>query len=414
MLEQQCPHCKVPLTVRGWHIPGMRSMADLVCTVCGRQFYGDLPSGQALHSPMLLDRSNGDVHSSDGAEWFANWLKQSFAERVDVERPFRVRNYRPIGQSVVLLNCLDAIFGHSLLKLLNAQRYINTGVDLIVLVPATLEWLVPDSVAETWVIDVPPGRGTEWNEWVALQIRQRLEGVSHVELSNAFSHPHPDDYDIQKFSRVAPFPLGDWKARLSRPTVTFIWRDDRSWEAESRSFLARPLRRIAEVISRKRDPQTRNLIALAERLRKAVDGLDFAVAGLGTSGELPDWIKDERRMSIQSSDELRWCERYAASHVVIGVHGSNMLLPSAHAGSVVDLMPEDRNWNVLQDLLTRGTDARDQLFRYRLLTASASVDEVANLVHLILTGYPGFVDLMGRDAVRHSAGADWVLTGSRP
>ncbi|MEK6280372.1 MAG: hypothetical protein AABN95_08470 [Acidobacteriota bacterium] len=44
------------------------------------------------------------------------------------------------------------------------------------------------------------------------------------------SHPNPGDYNIGHFTGVKPFPLEQWGARLERPTVTFIWRDDRTWQ----------------------------------------------------------------------------------------------------------------------------------------------------------------------------------------
>jgi hypothetical protein len=44
-----------------------------------------------------------------------------------------------------------------------------------------------------------------------------------------------------------------------------------------------------------------------------------------------------------------------------------MLLPSAHAGAVVELMPADRWGNMLQDLLFSGGDVRESLFRWRIV-----------------------------------------------
>lgn len=227
----ECPHCRVRLGVEGWHIPGMRNLADLRCTRCGREFYGDLAAGQALYTPMLLEKATGVVHDVHRVDWFAGWLRESYARRADAPVPFEVLELRPVARHVVLLNCLDTLYGHSLLKLLNAQHYIDhrRDVDLVVLVPSFLAWMVPDGAAQVWVVGLPLRRGTEWNDWLAREIRRRVETFESVSLSHALSHPRPDEYDIERFTRVTPFPLEEWGARLERPTVTFIWRDDRPW-----------------------------------------------------------------------------------------------------------------------------------------------------------------------------------------
>ncbi len=240
--DHECPYCRVRLSVAGWHVPGMRNLADLRCPRCLREFYGDLAAGQALYTPMLLEKATGTVHDPHGVEWFAEWLRGSYARRTDTPVPFDVRECLPVTRPVVLLNCLDTLYGHSLLKLLNAQSYLDRrrDVDLIVIVPSFLAWIVPDGVAQVWTVGLPLRRGTEWNDWLAREIRRRVEAFESVSLSHALSHPRPDEYDIERFTRVEPFPLEEWAERLKKPTVTFIWRDDRPWQAMTHTSLNPP------------------------------------------------------------------------------------------------------------------------------------------------------------------------------
>jgi hypothetical protein len=402
--NHQCPFCRTVLESRGWHIPGMRNLADLRCEDCGREFYGDLASGQALYTPMLLEKETGTVHDSFGVEWFAEWLRTSYANRSDDSLPFDVRERSPVTREVVLLNCLDTLYGHSLLKLLNAQHYVDRrpDVDLIVIVPSFLEWAVPDGAAEVWVVGLPLRRGTEWNDWLAREIRRRLETLPGVHLSPAFSHPHPDDYAIERFTRVKPFPLEEWSVRLARPTVSFIWREDRLWESAGAApdYLQKLKRRINLSVKRT-DAQSRKVTAAAFALRREWPTLDFAVVGIGKPGGLPVWMSDLRRENLDTATEREWCERYAASHVVVGVHGSNMLLPSAHSGSVVELIGADRWGNFFQDILFRGDDCRDMFFRYHFAAHATTPDELALILSLMLRGYPKFLRLMGREFCRH-------------
>jgi len=382
--DHVCPHCNATLEVRGWSIPGMRNLAQLHCVRCVRDFYGDLRSGQAFFTPQLLDAASGVVHDPHGVPWFAEWLQESYAHRVATSRELRVVEHRVVTRPVVFLNCLDTLYGHVLLKLLNAQSLIDRGeVDLIVMVPATFAWLVPDGAAQVWLVDWPLQQGTQWNDGLAHEIAIRLRAFADVRLSIAHSHPRSEDYDIERFTRVTPFPIAAWERSAARPVVTFIWRDDRRWT---------PAGRLAARVPR---AQHRQIARLANSLQRVLPNVDFAVVGLGKAEGFGSSVRDLRRTSLDDEAERAWCERYAASHVVIGIHGSNMLLPSAHAGAVIELLPRDRWGNYLQDLLLRPTSARDLLFRVRIVPEHTTPEEVAGLAAQIIEGVPRFRELMG-------------------
>jgi hypothetical protein len=401
--EHVCPHCGARLSVEGWHVPGMRNLADLRCASCGREFYGDLAAGQALYTPMLLEKATGEVHDPHGVDWFAVWLRDSYARRVDEPIPFDVREERAVTRPVVLLNCLDTLYGHSLLKLLNAQHYLErrADVDLVVMVPSLLAWMVPDGAAQVWSVGLPLRRGAEWNDWLAREVRRRVEAFDEVRLGHALSHPRLDEFDIERFTRVKPFPLAEWDARLERPAVTFIWRDDRTWRDPVNTTQSNRLGRLGQLMAsrpRPSDEQQERVSELAEALRRDLPALDFAVTGLVNNegrGRLPGWVKDLRRATLDDDAERVWCERYAASHVVVGVHGSNMLLPSAHAGGVVELIAPERWGNFTQDVLFRdAADCRETFFRYRFVDDTTTPSAVAQLVNLILTKRESFRRLM--------------------
>jgi hypothetical protein len=77
--------------------------------------------------------------------------------------------------------------------------------------------------------------------------------------------------------------------------------------------------------------------------------------------------------------ERSWCRAYAKSQVVVGVHGSNMLLPTALAAGCVEILPHDRLGNIVQDISVRYAD-RMQLFLYRFVDEFASPSVVARHV----------------------------------
>lgn len=94
---------------------------------------------------------------------------------------------------------------------------------------------------------------------------------------------------------------------------------------------------------------------------------------------------------MDDDHERRCGERYASSHIVVGVHGSNMLLPTAHAGGLVELIGPERWGNFRQDVLFRETgDRREMFFRYRFLPTSTLPLELARLIILLLRGVKVF------------------------
>lgn len=390
----KCPLCHVTLAVNGWLIPGMRTLADLTCPQCRRAFFGDLPVGHGLLYPILLDRADGTTYDVNGGEWFRERLRDSYAHQTDTPVGFGAQEFRPL-RSPVLLNCLDSLYGHCLLKLLNAQYYIDhrPDLDLIVLVPSFLRWLVPEGTAAVWTVDLPLNQGAEWNNWLAQEIRRRIEPLGRCHISVALSHPHPSDFQIERFTRVAPFPLEDWQTRHSRPIITFIWRNDRPWDRliPPTRLRVRAMRRIMRSLGLSALPaqrQKRNVVALARTLRRAAPQTDFAVAGWGMPGGLPAWITDLRTTSMTEEKERDLCRRYAESHVVIGVHGSNMLLPSAHAGAVLELLTEDRRGNLGQDILANARSPQEALTRCQFLPHTAPPSAVANAALSLLDNLP--------------------------
>jgi len=404
-LAAACPKCARPLAATGWYMPGMRVLGRARCAECRAEYLVDLAAGQARYSPGTLDLATGAVHDPAGVEWFARWLKESYRSRGDAPVGLEIARYRPLTRRVLLLNCIDTLYGHAVLKLFNAQQYIDGGeVDVIVVVQPFLRWMVPDGVAECWTVDIPLREGTMWSDGLARDIAAACAPLPDLYLAPAFSHPHPSTFEVENFSRVSPFALSAW-ASSDVAAVTFIWRDDRLWTGERvqdarRTPLMSRLRGRVGGASVSADAQREQVVKMFDALKVTCAPLDAAVVGVGAPGGLPEWIRDMRALSPTDALEREWCGRYAASHAVVGVHGSNMLLPSAHAGSTVELLGHDRTGNFLQDIVFNGVDARDLHFRYRFLSPDTPPEEVAAIVAFIVRRYPDFVALMGRDQTR--------------
>src|SRR3954453_10093496 len=150
----QCPRCGTPLGVIALRCAGWRYVLEGKCRGCGHVYLQDLPSGHGLVYPTTFDLDTGDTFSVPQSDWFAHALTQAWRRPDYAPVGFRAEGQRATGRAI-LLNCLDPVYGHAVLKLLNAGAKPTPS---IVMVPASLEHLVPEAVPERWIVDAPHAR----------------------------------------------------------------------------------------------------------------------------------------------------------------------------------------------------------------------------------------------------------------
>ena len=354
---------------QGIHIGAVRNDSE------GRpHIFRDLPSGHSAHWPCEVNLQTGRKTGPAGVDWLTVPLAESLAdpsgEGVTVKREI----LRP-GKQIIILSCLDMMYGHSLLKLLNASRHLvdNPERGLVVLIPSFLRWLVPDGVAEIWSVPLGLKAMKKFYPSIDRQINEFCEDYDSIWLSEAFSHP--SRFRIEDYTRIRPHDFSE-----KQDLVTFIWREDRLWLAH---YPAKKLRK-AGLQSWALAWQKRKVVNLFHGIRRQFPKTRFAVAGLGISDRFPAWIEDYRTSRFDEASEKCTAQLYADSRVVIGVHGSNMLLPSGLAGMTIDLMSGDK-WQCLpEDILFREANPRMAIFRYRCIASESSPAVVAGVAGSML------------------------------
>lgn len=395
--QTPCPYCHHDLKPDKVLWQGMHVCAESHCSRCGAQLLDELRIGHALLYPHCLDIAAGRVFDSVqtlpwrqalGQGWghsLLNSLRNPSFRSLAIEKEVFCHAPR-----VVILNCIDHLYGHCLLKLLNAQRHLeqNPNLGLIVIVPRFLRWLVPDGVAEIWTTDIALRDGQQYFPGFSQFVMAEIERFDEVFVSEAYSHPA--HFDITRFSKVPRFTAETGRA----PLVTFVWREDRLW---TNSLLWRAVKRLASVDTPALMAQNRNIQRLFASVATKVPTAQFSVAGLGTRTRFPDWIEDRRTDRFTAKIERELCNLYALSAIVIGVHGSNMLLPSAHAGATIDLMPRGRWDNFAQDILFQESDPRISAFRYRFVPVGTDIEEIARLTASLYWTWPWYSQSMRMD-----------------
>ena len=382
--REPCPHCGRALAPEKVLWQGIHICAVALCPGCGAEIVGDLPVCEAIDFPFQVDRKKGLLF---GSALTRDWLGEPFLqsllhpeEDAGIRLEIEVRERRP---RVVILNCIDYLYGHSLLRLLNAEVHLqkNPELGLILLLPRYLRWMVPPGVAEVWLVDLPLSRARSFRPRLDQLIQAECARFEEVYLSPAFSHPA--DFDVSRFTGV---PKHDFKA--ARYRVTFIWREDRPWSTLDLVQRSRVARRL---LLRWQNHKVRRLFAT---LRRTLPDALFTVAGLGKATGFPEWIEDRRVARFDPETERQTCQVYSESRLVVGVHGSNMLLPSGHAGMTLDLMPDGRWGNFAQDILYQEEDVRLATYRYRFLPIRSDLAAIARCAAEQLAGHDYFCKQM--------------------
>jgi hypothetical protein len=355
-----CPCGQAELVVHGFTMTGMFVFAQTSCGQCGRKFLSRLHVDFAASVEFHCDIASGEIHSK-APGWYHGQLMNTINSRGRQAPPLEKHQRRPLGRDVIVVNALDMIYGHCLHKLFSygASKAIP-GVSFLAVVPHFIKWLVPESFDEVWVVNEPRNDMTRWNPHVVQDMAQLAANCDRLRYQDlSWSHT----VNIEDYTKVLPRKAGIAPARL-----LINWREDRCW-----TLRGRQLSRDDAAAD-----QLRLYTLLLETLRQHAPDLQAYVTGYGQFGEFPAWVQDLRIVEHDAAAELAWIKIAAKCHVALGIHGSNMILPFAHAESGVEIVPRDK-WQTVTVTweFANAHKATDAIGRYRLVPDSSSVSDIA-------------------------------------
>lgn len=368
-----CPYCQADLKPDRILWQGMHICVNSECLSCNKTIIENLRVGHNVTRSCQIDLEKGAVWNSRDQK---SWLGEPLLQSLKNPQPEKIKIIKEVFKEckrVIILNCIDYLYGHCLLKLLNAQRHLDyhSEYGLVVIIPKFLRWMIPEGVAEIWTVDISLPNARYYYPSFNQFISKELERFDEVYLSKA--HSHPSHFDISRFTGV---PKHNFEREDFR--ITFIWREDRLW---TNFLLFKISRRLSIGMP---NPalwlQNWKVRRLLGKIRDKFPSAKFAVVGMGKKTRFPAWIEDLRVDKFDEKVEKEMCQVYSSSRLVIGIHGSNMLLPSAHAGMIIDLMPPKRWANLAQDILYQESDPRIAALRYRYVPFTTSITQLAEMV----------------------------------
>lgn len=350
-----CPRCKdrkksgSALYFQGMHVLGKYS-----CEGCHLDYYAGLPSGHLAHFPVSFSSdSRYQLFDKNEAAWLADPLIDSMKNRLGPVGSFQVFNKRS-GDELLLINCLDSCFGHVFTKIWNVYKEIERDPNriLAVMIPEQCRWLLPKNGVEIWSVDLPLKQFSDKVAGLDTWVKNQFRRFKKVLLHPAFIHLDHQQMDFEKILGVKPFDLEEFEQAV--PQITFIWREDRFWLANrflnwlymfSKKF---KLEKIFKPLFLWRQKTLIN--RLVKVVNKRFSEVNFTVTGLGKTTTFLSHIKDERVTSINWEVEKRWNKIFSKSQVVIAVHGSHMLIPSALAAGFVEILPKHKIDHITEDI----------------------------------------------------------------
>ena len=160
--ELSCPRCHESLVYDDIHFVGMPILIACHCSQCHVAYLLDWPAGHALLHPTIVEVESGAAHF-DGREWYPRLLERLIASRKHpTAAHIDVRGLGSGGSTVIVVNCIDFLYGHCVLKTLSGLRYsrdADPDADVVMIVQQNVSWLVPSTVDIVIEVDVPLSDG---------------------------------------------------------------------------------------------------------------------------------------------------------------------------------------------------------------------------------------------------------------
>src|SRR5260221_1887786 len=284
-----CPVCQTQRpTINEIRIQSAFAVADCACGTCGFEFYQTLPVGHTVGDTLSIGKSDGNLYPLLGKD---TWLSRAFLRAHRYPKRDEVSIRKIIfekHESVVVLNTLDYLYGHSLLKLYNSLHHLDHHPEwgLVIIVPKLFEWLIPQGCAEAWVVDLTLNELMYGYASIQEFVSKEFERFHTICLSKAYSHPDFTALDIKRLTGIKPFDLEDFSRES--PVITFILREDRWWFPGTPDYWFyrfcrkfKLLRTGSRILSARQNHLVKKTIKV---IRKHLPEANFKIVGLGTIG----------------------------------------------------------------------------------------------------------------------------------
>lgn len=355
-LEGQCPKCQTICENEGEvQYLGLHFLVKYQCRSCGTHFFKTLPQGHGSIFPIVFSKDQKYiVHDPKAKGWlseplFRSIYSEQFQTEASIERVV-FKNH----EKMILVNCLDTCYGHVFYKVVSILYYLQhyPAYGVVAILPKSVSWLCPNEVAEQWLVDLPVrDLGRKILNFDA-HIKEVISKFQQTYLATQYMNPDFEKIDFGKMLHQDKFDLDTYNEKPY--VVTFVLREDRFWFANR---FDRFLWKVCLTLRAGRQfrgyfvlKQNWRVNRLAKSLKRRFPDAVIYATGIGKTGKLSGIIKDEREPLGEIDPMQKWSPIYALSHVVVGTHGSHLLVPTALSAGFVEICTEDKICHISEEI----------------------------------------------------------------
>lgn len=328
---------------------GWRSFWQYYCTTCKSNYLVDLPIFAGIAQPAVYRDFN--LVSDNKPTWWNFVLFEDHKFDYQIVTSKNAIASKP--EVITYYNCLDIVYGHAVNRFLTAHhdhKDINRKNASLFILPKSLSYfsrlILDDPDTTVLLVD---GSFKDFQKLSAnfdFIIKKITKGYKKVRM---YPHPYPTSQNSSGGLKSPQNTLGNIKK------IVFVYRKDRTW-------------------GRFRLSQYLKLCFLAYFVRNKLK-IPFFVIGERDGFRLP-WTSDQRSTGYSMLDDASQVD-ICVDAILIGVHGSHLLLPSLKASYVVELTPLQKLYNFSQaTIIPSSMTATDAVLRLRYVYGNSSLSNV--------------------------------------
>ena len=341
-----CPDCgcKNP-EVKRFFFQGMHSMVESECGCCEAYYYHTLPIFYDESFSIGISKKTEKVRYALKADTLAKPLILSLRAQ-EKYTPQVLKIIYKEYKEVIILNCLDIDYNNIVSKILNAWHYLkmNSVQGLIMIIPSCMMWMVPEGIAEVWIIEARIFRLNKYIYSLDEFYQKEEARFEKIYLGKTIIHPDLKNIPLELFLKKNKFDFS--QAGVKPFQITFFLSEDRFWltnKADQFLFqLATRFNLMRYLKSYFCFKQNRNCSVFADKISKVIKNISITATGTGKTGKLGKNVLDERRLLSKEDPMQYWTGIYSESDLSIGLHGDDMIIPKALAGNFIEIYDSNK------------------------------------------------------------------------
>lgn len=325
-LQLECSKCGYSKLKKNIKIINQFTVSEIRCDSCGEKQVYLLPTDNhsAVIYPFSFDPKTF-THNGELNDYTQLLLKNYKKKLNNVKTTIEFFGEKK-KEKCLIVNTLDNAYGHSLFKifgLINIFKNHHKEYDIIVLTFPQFSYMIPEEFNKIII-------NKSFNEMnIYTNISNLIKKITnkYKEVEIAINSTYPLERN-----KIKKYFFNEYIKETNQKKIVYIYRKEykRSWGV----FL-----------------EKRRVKALFKKLKsKYSNEYEFYIIGDYDGGDFEEYIIDKRVKKYNKKSDVEWISILNEAELVIGVHGSHMILPSLLAKKVLDLLPRFKYSHIGEDI----------------------------------------------------------------